>query len=40
MIYPIDRLTPETKLEKITLSELDAIAEKVRSIGLKAGVYF
>ena len=40
MIYPIDRLTPETKLEKITLSELDAIAEKVRSIGLKAGIYF
>jgi wyosine [tRNA(Phe)-imidazoG37] synthetase (radical SAM superfamily) len=40
MLYPIDRLTPETNLEKITLTELDTIAEQVRGIGLYAEVYF
>jgi wyosine [tRNA(Phe)-imidazoG37] synthetase (radical SAM superfamily) len=40
MLYPIDRLTPETNLEKITLNELNSIAEQVRGIGLNAEVYY
>jgi wyosine [tRNA(Phe)-imidazoG37] synthetase (radical SAM superfamily) len=40
MIYPIARATPAKGLEKISLNELDAIAEKVRKIGLKAEVYY
>ena len=40
MLYPIDRRTPVESLEKITLEELDAIADQVRGIGLNAEVYF
>lgn len=40
MIYPIARGTPVRGLEKISLEELEAIAGKVRNIGLKAEVYY
>jgi wyosine [tRNA(Phe)-imidazoG37] synthetase (radical SAM superfamily) len=40
MLYPIDRRTPVETLEKITLDELDAIADQVKGIGLNAEVYF
>ncbi|MGD0709724.1 MAG: radical SAM protein [Bacteroidales bacterium] len=40
MIYPIARDTPVRGLEKIGLNELEAIAEKVRGIGVKAEVYY
>jgi len=40
MIYPIARATPAKELEKISLKELENIAEKVRNIGLNAEVYF
>jgi wyosine [tRNA(Phe)-imidazoG37] synthetase (radical SAM superfamily) len=40
MIYPIDRGTPIAQLEKIPKNELEKIAERVRSIGIKAEVYF
>ncbi len=40
MIYPIARATPAKGLEKISLKELEDIAEKVRNIGLNAEVYF
>jgi wyosine [tRNA(Phe)-imidazoG37] synthetase (radical SAM superfamily) len=40
MIYPIARGTPVRGLEKISKDELDAIAEKVNNIGLKAEVYY
>ena len=33
MIYAIDRATPAKNLEKVSLDELNAIAERVRSIG-------
>lgn len=40
MIYPIARATPVKGLEKISMAELNTIAEKVRKIGLKAEVYY
>ncbi len=40
MIYPIARAAPVQGLEKVSLIELEAIAEKVRKIGLKAEVYY
>ncbi|MFH0865270.1 MAG: radical SAM protein [Bacteroidota bacterium] len=40
MIYPIARGTPVRGLEKISIKELEAIAEKVRNIGLKPEVYY
>jgi wyosine [tRNA(Phe)-imidazoG37] synthetase (radical SAM superfamily) len=40
MIYPIARETPVSSLEKISLKELEAIAEKVMNIGVKAEVYY
>jgi len=40
MIYPIARATPVSGLEKISLKELEAIAEKVKKIGVKAEVYY
>jgi len=40
MIYPIARATPAKELEKVSLKELEAIAEKVKKIGLKAEVYY
>ena len=39
MIYPIARATPLHSLEKIALSELDLIADKVRKAGIKVQVY-
>ena len=39
MIYPIARATPVAGLEKIPVSELEAIAEKIRGTGLYARVY-
>ena len=39
MIYPIDRRTPVESLQKITAAELDAIATRVRQIGINAEVY-
>jgi wyosine [tRNA(Phe)-imidazoG37] synthetase (radical SAM superfamily) len=40
MIYPIARATPVRGLEKVSLKELEAIAEKVKEIGVKAEVYY
>ena len=40
MIYPIARETPISSLEKISLKELEAIAEKLMNIGVKAEVYY
>ena len=39
MIYPIARNTPLHNIEKIPVSELEKIAEKVRKAGLKVKVY-
>ncbi len=39
MIYPIDRATPVRTLEKIPERELNRIAERVASAGLKVSVY-
>ena len=38
MIYTIERDTPASGLEKVKLSELESIAERVRSIGFKVQV--
>lgn len=40
MIYPIDRGTPVKELEKISEKELNQIAEKVKTKGIKTEVYF
>jgi len=39
MLYPIERGTPAENIEKIPKDELDAIAAKVESRGIKAEVY-
>jgi wyosine [tRNA(Phe)-imidazoG37] synthetase (radical SAM superfamily) len=39
MIYPVARATPIHTLEKIPVSELEKIAEKVRLLGIEAKVY-
>jgi wyosine [tRNA(Phe)-imidazoG37] synthetase (radical SAM superfamily) len=39
MIYPVSRATPVHNLEKITIFELEIIAEKVRKLGNEAKVY-
>lgn len=39
MIYPIERDTPTGDLEKISLKELDAIADRVRALNIEALVY-
>jgi len=39
MLYPIDRRTPYTSLEKITEAELASIAGRVEKIGLKAEIF-
>ena len=39
MLYSIDRATPAHHLEKIPLSELEKIAEKVRKLNIRAVVY-
>ncbi|HLN72866.1 MAG: radical SAM protein [Methylococcaceae bacterium] len=38
MIYTIDRDTPATGLEKVTLEELEKIAQRVRSAGFEVSV--
>ena len=40
MLYPIDRRTPVEDLQKITASELEAIATRVKQIGINATVYY
>lgn len=40
MIYPIDRDTPVSKLEKIPKNELDAISKRVEAIGIKTKTYY
>lgn len=39
MIYCIDRATPARDLEKITVEEMETIADKVRALGIKTEVY-
>lgn len=39
MMYVIERATPEENLEKISKTELEAIAEKVKSIGIETEIY-
>ncbi len=39
MLYPIDRETPASNLEKIDKNTLEKIAEKVRKIGIKTFTY-
>ena len=39
MIYCIDRATPARDLEKVSVEEMEMIAEKVRKLGIKAEVY-
>lgn len=39
MIYCIDRTTPARDLEKLTVEEMEMIAEKVRALGIKTEVY-
>jgi wyosine [tRNA(Phe)-imidazoG37] synthetase (radical SAM superfamily) len=39
MIYPVSRATPVHNLEKISIFELEIIAEKVRMLGIEAKVY-
>ncbi len=40
MIYPIDRDTPVTGLEKIPKDELEKIAQQVEAIGIKTKTYY
>jgi wyosine [tRNA(Phe)-imidazoG37] synthetase (radical SAM superfamily) len=40
MIYPIDRETPLSTLEKVSFDELKQIAEKVEAMGIKTQVYY
>ena len=39
MIYPVDRETPVSNIEKIPVKELEAIAAKVRKMGIQINVY-
>jgi len=39
MIYPVSRATPVHNLEKISIFDLEKIAEKVRKLGIEAKVY-
>lgn len=39
MLYSIDRETPEQNLEKIAKNELEAIAQKVKALGIETEVY-
>lgn len=40
MIYPIDRATPDSGLEKLSHQELSKIAGKVNELGIKTEVYY
>ena len=39
MIYPIDRETPVSNLQKIDINTLERIADKVRKLGIKTLTY-
>lgn len=39
MIYPLSRATPVHNLEKISIFDLEKIAERVRNLGIEAKVY-
>jgi wyosine [tRNA(Phe)-imidazoG37] synthetase (radical SAM superfamily) len=39
MIYSVSRVTPVHSLEKISIFDLEKIAEKVRKLGIEAKVY-
>ena len=39
MLYPIDRITPESNLEKLTKEELEFFANKIRAIGIETKTY-
>lgn len=39
MIYPIARATPAEGVEKVTMEELEEIAEKVETIGIETEIY-
>ena len=40
MIYPIDRSTPLSGLEKLSYNELNRIAKKVNELGIQTEVYY
>ena len=39
MLYAIDRVTPESKLEKLSIEELEVFADRVRAIGIVTKTY-
>lgn len=39
MLYAIDRVTPESNLEKLSKEELESFAQKVRALGIKTKTY-
>lgn len=39
MLYPIDRKTPESNLEKLSKDELELFANKIRAIGIETKTY-
>lgn len=39
MLYAIDRVTPESNLEKLSLEELETFAQKVRALGIETKTY-
>jgi wyosine [tRNA(Phe)-imidazoG37] synthetase (radical SAM superfamily) len=40
MLYPIDRQTPYSSLEKVSEAEFQALAKKVENLGIKAEVFY
>jgi len=40
MLYPIDRKTPYSSLEKVSEAEFQALAKKVENLGTKAEVFY
>lgn len=39
MLYAIDRVTPESNLEKLSIEELETFAQKVRELGIETKTY-
>ncbi|MDD3663011.1 MAG: radical SAM protein [Candidatus Pacebacteria bacterium] len=39
MLYAIDRVTPESNLEKLSIEELETFAQKVRALGIETKTY-
>lgn len=39
MLYSIDRITPEKKLEKLLIPELESYAQRVRALGIETKTY-